>query len=79
MDSDSDLEDLICPWESPPRSKKRNRVVESDDEKLPETDSQDWTDSQDQDGTDSQNSSLIVAEPSLLDLVNMGLGSKGYF
>lgn len=73
MDSDSDLEDLICPWESPPRSKKRNRVVESDDEKLPETDSQD------QDGTDSQNSSLIVAEPSLLDLVNMGLGSKGYF
>lgn len=73
MDSDSDLEDLICPWESPPRGKKRNRVVESDDEKLPETDSQD------QDGTDSQNSSLIVAEPSLLDLVNMGLGSKGYF
>ncbi len=73
MDSDSDLEDLICPWESPPRSKKRNRVVESDDEKLPETDSQD------QDGTDSLNSSLIVAEPSLLDLVNMGLGSKGYF
>ena len=73
MDSDSDPEDLICPWESPPRGKKRNRVVESDDEKLPETDSQD------QDGTDSQNSSLIVAEPSLLDLVNMGLGSKGYF
>ena len=57
--------------------------MESDDEELPETDSQDWTDSQhatdsqDQDGTDSQNSSLIVAEPSLLDLVNMGLGSKG--
>ena len=84
FDSDSDLEDINCPWESPPpRYKKRNPVLESKDEEQAEMDSQDETDFQDwaesQDGTDSPNSSRIVAEPSFSDLVNMGLGSKGEF
>ena len=72
-DSSSDDDNVDEPRTKRPRSAAKNPIVDSD------TESQDDTESQEDDTKESQNSSHMEVEPSLGDLINLGLGSKGEF
>ena len=60
------------------KSAKTKKLFQLDDDSSSDDDNVD-TESQEDDTKESQNSSHMEVEPSLGDLINLGLGSKGEF